>query len=248
MIPARPRPILGALVRRLLRRRLRAGVDAVRALGLEQLEACSARGPILLAGNHVAFWDGFVCALLSERLGVEPRVLMGAEGLRGAPLLRWTGAFGVEPDDPRDGARAVGYAARFLDRPGRALWIFPQGRQRPQWELPLRFRGGASAIARRAPQAALVPFALHYEVAERERPEVWIHFGAPLSDPLGLESAVIEGLEAVRAAIRGGLEVPSLLRARRRLGEGPASRLLARLLRPGGGPGALDRRRGTDAV
>lgn len=233
MIPSLPRPILGALVRALLRRRLRSGVDGLRALGLEQLQAAAARGPILLAGNHVAFWDGFVCASISERLGVEPRVLMGAAGLRGAPILRWAGAFGVEEGDPRDGARAIRYAARFLDRPGRAVWIFPQGRQRPQWERPLLFRGGAASIARRAPGAALVPFALHYELGERERPEAWIHFGAPLSDPRALESAVEEGLARVRAAILAGAFAPSLLPARRRLGEGPASRLLARAVRPG---------------
>lgn len=237
MIAAHTRPLLGALVRALLRRRLRAGVDAVRALGLERLEACAACGPVVVAGNHVAFWDGFLCALISARVGVEPRVLMSAAGLRSAPVLRWAGAFGVEEGDPGDGARAVRSAARFLDRPGRALWIFPQGRQRPQWERPLGFRGGACAIARRAPRAALVPFALHYEVGERERPEVWLHFGAPLADPRGLESAVAEGLEVVRAAIRGGARVPSLLPARRRLGEGPAARLLAWAFGAGRGTG-----------
>lgn len=230
MIAERPRPWLGAGVRWLLQRRLRGGLAAVRVVGLERLQALAAQRPLLICGNHVCFWDGLVISQITTLTRLDTRVLMRAEPLRQAPLLRWAGCFGLEAGDPRDGARVVRHAAALLDRPGRAVWVFPQGAQRPQWERPLGFSRGFELIARRAPRALLVPLSLHYELCEREQPEAWVHFGPPVSDPSKLEAAVTSGLDALMARVRAGPPVPSLWPEPRRLGEGPASRLLARVL------------------
>ena len=188
---------------------------------------------MLLCAIHVAFWDGFVAELVSWRAGLAARAWMLASQLRRHPQLAWIGAFGAE-EDARDGARALRHAARLLDRPGRAVWLFPQGRQRPQWARPLGFKGGAALLARRVPGAAVVPVALHYELGERERPEAWLRFGPPMAPGFStdaLEAAVELQLFELARAVLEGCDVPSLFALPRRLGEGPASRALARLVR-----------------
>jgi 1-acyl-sn-glycerol-3-phosphate acyltransferase len=168
---------------------------------------------------------------------------MLSEQLRAAPLLRWAGCFGVEEGDVRDGVRAVRHAAALLDAPGRAVWLFPQGAQRPQWERPLGFRPGAALVARRASDAglahAVVPVSFHYELGERERPEAWVLIGEPLSlspaDPQEvtrlLEAAVLRGLDELQRRVLSRDPPQSLWPEPGRLGEGAASRLLSRWLR-----------------
>ena len=226
--------IFGRLMRAVMRRRLRRGLSAVRIEGLERLRALSARGPLLLCANHVSFWDGFLCALIADRLGLDARALMLASQLQAMPMLRHAGGVGVDLADPRDGARAIRLAARLLDRPGRALWLFPQGAQRPQWARPLGFRRGAELIARLAPGALVVPVALHYELSEGERPEAHVALGEllPRGAPIEqLEAAVVELLEGIKGGILAGAPAPSIWERPRRLGQGPASRLLSALLR-----------------
>jgi 1-acyl-sn-glycerol-3-phosphate acyltransferase len=197
MIDAHPRALGGRFIRALLFRSLRRGLSALRVDGAERLDPSR---PLLLCPNHVSFHDGLIVALLSRHFP-DARVLMRADQLRRAPLLRWAGATGVE-EDALDGARALRFGARFLDRPGRALWLFPQGRLRPQWARPLGFREGAGFIARRS-GATLLPVSIHYEPGEREQPEAWVRIGAP-TDPAGLERAVEQGLDEIRARILAG--------------------------------------------
>ncbi len=228
MIDAAPRALGGRFIRALLRRRLRRGIAALRVEGQDRIAAAAAAGPLLICANHVSFHDGLIAELLSRDLP-DARVLMRADQLRNAPLLRWAGATGVE-DSALDGARALRFAVRFLDRPGRALWLFPQGRLRPQWARPLGFRGGADLIARRS-GAILLPVSLHYEVGEREQPEAWVRVGPP-TDGNSLEHAVEQGLDAIRARILSGGAPAGLWPAPARLGEGIFSQIAARVLRP----------------
>ncbi len=226
MIDAVPRALGGRFVRALLYRNLRRGLSALRVEGAGRITASQ---PLLLCANHVSFHDGLIVALLSRHLP-DARVLMRADQLRRAPLLRWAGATGVD-DDALDGARALRFGARFLDRPGRALWLFPQGELRPQWARPLGFREGAGFIARRS-GATLLPVSIHYEAGEREQPEAWVRIGPP-TNAASLEGAVEQGLDEIRARILADSAPPeSLWPAPPRLGEGVFSRLAARAMRP----------------
>ena len=227
MIDAAPSAFRGRFIRALLYRRLRRGLAGLRIEGLGRIAEEAARGPVLLCANHVSFYDGLLAERLSQAVA-EVRVLMRADQLRKAPLLRWVGAVGVE-DDPRDGARAVRLAVRFLDRPGRALWIFPQGTLRPQWQRPLGFRGGAELIARRS-GAVVLPVSLQYELGEGEQPEAWVRVGEPAL-PGRLEEEVARGLDALCARIAESRALPSLWPAPRRLGQGIFARVAARALR-----------------
>ncbi|MBS2021940.1 MAG: lysophospholipid acyltransferase family protein [Deltaproteobacteria bacterium] len=235
MIPESPRPWLGALLRLVLRRRVRRSLSALRVLGLDETRALARRGPLLLCANHVCFWDAGVIEQLTQLLEVDARVLMLASELRKAPFLRWLGCFGVEAGDPRDGARAILHAARLLDRPGRALWLFPQGAQRPQWQRPLAFQRGAEVVASRVEHEAfaVVPVSLHYELGEAEAPEVWVRLGPPATSTprvADLERSVQQGLDELTQRISAGIPLASQWPSRERLGQGVASRALARLL------------------
>jgi hypothetical protein len=143
-------------------------------------------------------------------LGADGHALMDARNLRRLPFFALVGAFGVDLDQPADGAAAIKYAARLLDRPGRLVWIFAQGRERPVTERPLAFRGGSAEIARVARRAQTLPAALRYEFAGAERPDLYLSFGAPLPAERDVargraaqEQAVEAELGRIEGAVRG---------------------------------------------
>lgn len=209
MIPARKQRLFRAWFGRHAVQRLRGAFSAVRVSGLEHLKAAAAAGPVLIVSNHTAWWDPLVALALVDRwLGLDGYAMMDEKNLRRLPFFGLVGAFGVDLARPGDGGAAIGYAAGLLDRPGRVVWVFSQGRERPVTERPLHFRRGAAALARQA-GVLTVPIALRYEHQGLERPAVYLHVGAPLppDDEVARgrqrqESAVAQGLDAIEAALQ----------------------------------------------
>jgi 1-acyl-sn-glycerol-3-phosphate acyltransferase len=156
-------------------------------------------------------------------LGTEAYALMDAKNLRTLPFFGKVGAFGVDMDDPADGARAIRYATKLLDRPGRLVWIFPQGREVPITACPLDFRGGGAEIARVAKGATVFPAAIRYEHGSRPEPSVYVSFGAPLAReedvararPLQEQAVSGELTRIDRALVTGDLSGLALLHERR---------------------------------
>lgn len=182
--------------------RLRRHFAQVDAFGLEHLERAAAMGPVIVVSNHCSWWDPVWAIVLSNRvLRLDAYALMDARNLRRLPFFARVGAFGVDLDQPRDGARAVRYARRLLDRPGRAVFVFPQGAERPSSWRPLGFRAGAAAIARGAPDARVVPMALRYEHTGDERPHLLVAFGAPLEGEPPAEGATAPRGRALEAGV-----------------------------------------------
>jgi len=155
------------------------GLFAVR--GLDELRGCLAKSPVLVVSNHSSWWDPIVVQVLCHRvLHADAFALMDAKNLRVLPFFRKVGAFGVDLDDPADGARVIRHTVKLLDRPGRLVWIFPQGQEMPLAQRPLAFRGGTAPIARLARKAIVVPCAIHYAFGAEERPELRVSFGSPI--------------------------------------------------------------------
>ncbi len=181
------------------RARLRAGFTSLRVRGAEHVREAAARGPVLLVGNHTSWWDPLVVFYLSRAFfELDGHAMMDASNLRKLPFFSRIGAFGVDLDDPADGARALRYAARLLrGGPGRMVAVFAQGRERPVTERPLGFRPGSAELARLAPGARVVPFALRYEMQGDEKPHAYVAFGAPL----GAERSVARAREAQEGAV-----------------------------------------------
>ncbi len=227
-----------AVARRYVRRRLAHGLDGFRAAGLDRARQAAAAGPVILAANHVSWWDPFLVVALDEALGTEGYALMDAGNLGGLPFFARLGAIPLDRSTParlRAGLRA---GAALLDRPGRAVWMFPQGRLRPAHLRPLGIHPGIALLARLAPGASVVPIAFQYAFGEHPAPSALAWLGEPIppriaASPEGtalLEIAMEAGLREIDAALAGDAPpMPELVRSRlRRPDEGLGSRVLGR--------------------
>ena len=211
MITAAKNRWFNAWFARHARARIQRTFGRVLVAGLEEVRAITAGAPILAIANHTTWWDALVALYASELLlGCDGYAMMDAKNLRRLPFFAFVGAFGVDLDRPADGAAAIKYTARLLDRSGRAVWIFPQGRERPITERPLAFRPGSAEIARVARKARAVPVGIRYEFGAEERPTLYISLGPALpperdvARALGAhESAVEVELARIERAIRG---------------------------------------------
>lgn len=210
MIPARRSALFTRWFAHVAAGRLRRQFGALRLAGLDEIAAPLARGPVLVVSNHPAWWDPLLLLEVCVRaLGADAYAMMDARNLGRLPFFGLVGAFGVDLDDARDGARAVRYAARLLDRPGRLVWIFAQGRERPVTARPLGFRAGSAAVARLAPSAVVVPAALRYEFGGAPDPTAWVACGRALArgDAASLaaqEAAVAAELDRIEGAVGDG--------------------------------------------
>ena len=197
-----------ALARRYAQRQLARSLDGFYVEGVERGRTAAQGKPIILAANHVGWWDSFLVVALDEAFGTEGYALMRAQTIRQLPFFAYLGAIPLDLAHPRAGLRA---AAAMLDRPGRAVWIFPQGRHRPAHLRPLGFQPGIRTFARLAPDAAILPVALEYAFGEGRYPAAYAVVGEPLpaaellrdGGMERLERAVEDGLERIDGALAG---------------------------------------------
>ncbi len=225
--PERSAWFLG-LARPYVRRRLGRGLDGFYAEGVEAAREVARRQPVILAANHVGWWDSFLVVALDEALGTQGYALMDAESVRRLPFFARLGALPLDRGGAASSRAGLRAAAAKLSGPGRALWIFPQGHHRPAHLRPLGFLGGVSLLARMAPEAAVIPIAIQYAWGEQPMPAAWAHLGAPLrGDDAGeLERAVEDGLARIDAALAGEAPpFPALVKPRAK-GQGIGARLL----------------------
>lgn len=180
-----------------VRGRLRRSFSSLRIAGAEHMVRAAAASPVLWISNHTSWWDPLVAYHLSgDHFRLDGHAMMDARNLRRLPFFARIGAFGVDLDDPADGARSLRYAARLLDRPRRMVLVFPQGQERPMTERPLRFRPGSGELARLAARCQVMPLALRYEMAGEEKPRIYVRFGAPVPVPRDREGRAPERLRA----------------------------------------------------
>lgn len=211
MIPARPHRLFARFFAHHARSRIQGAFQEVRVHGAEAAREAARQAPLLVTCNHTAWWDPLVALYLSRYvLEVEPFAMMDAANLRRLPFFGRVGAFGVDLGDAADGARGIRYAARLLRAPRTAVWLFPQGDERPITE-PLRFRPGSAEIARLARGCRVLPVALRYEHGKAERPSLWISCGESMTAARDVvagraaqEAAVTEELARIDAALRSG--------------------------------------------
>ncbi len=160
-----------------VRRRLARGLDGVQVSGLDALARRLEDGPVILAATHASWWDGLVLIAVNAHLGVSGRFLMDQAQLGELPFARAFGALGVDRRGPATARRGLREARAWLDRPGRLLWVFPQGAHRPPHLRPLGLERGIEVLADRAP---VVPTGLSYAFREAPRPAAFLHFGEAL--------------------------------------------------------------------
>lgn len=199
------RPRFLALARRYARRRVARGLDGVWVAGLNEARAALADRPLIFAANHVAWWDVLLLVVLDEALGGLGWALMDSRNLRGLPFFGWLGALPLDRSSPERSSQCLRNSVELLDGPGRGLWIFPQGRQRPAHLRPLDLKRGLQTMHEHNP-ADIVAVSLNYVFLERDRPAAIVRFAPPSRTARGtsvlptVDSALLDGLAAIDAA------------------------------------------------
>lgn len=212
MIPAQKGPRFNRWFAKQAEGRVHKTFGRVYVHGLDRLEATARDHPILLVSNHSAWWDSlFIIWLMNRPVQLDGYAMMDAQNLRALPFLGKVGGFGIDLRDPEDGAKAIAYGAALLDRPGRVVLVYPQGREMPLNARPLGFRSGAAAVAHGAPDPSavrVIPVGARYVFGPREAPDAYISFGPPAPPAATVEAerqrqeaAVIAELDRVEAAL-----------------------------------------------
>ncbi len=202
-------PAFLRVARRYTRRRISRHLDGLWVSGLDEARAALAGRPLIFAANHVAWWDALLLLPLDEALGGLGWAVMDSRNLRRLRFLGWVGALPLDRSSPDRSRDCLQSCAALLDRPGRAMWIFPQGRQRPAHLRPLDLRPGLQTL--HATSAVdLVAVSIDYVFLERARPAAVVRFSAPISGrDVGaeallpaVEDAILDGLAIIDDAVR----------------------------------------------
>lgn len=158
---------------------------------------------ILFVGTHHSWWDGLIPLLLNELVfNMQGRAIMDEEQLKNYPFFRRIGTFGINRKHPRKAIQSLNYAAQMLnDAPKNkrvGLWFYPQGKIVSS-EDPVRIESGISFLAKqlKPKQAMIVPFSTYSHTMFRDRPELFIRFGAPISPGLLTSPSLVDALQQI---------------------------------------------------
>jgi 1-acyl-sn-glycerol-3-phosphate acyltransferase len=173
-------PLAIAAFDRVFLRWMRRRVSAVRMTGLP--DGVPQGAPLLLAANHVSWWDGFV--LREVQRALRPRApmytVMTRRELGRAPFLGALGGVGIDPASPASIPGAIRELRDRLARhPDAVILFFPQGRIWPSHRRPLGFRRGVELFAREL-GATIVPAGLHMEPLNTVAPSFFVSLGEPV--------------------------------------------------------------------
>ncbi len=207
---------------------------------IEGARRIPARGPVILAANHVSLLDFLFVGLAARGSGRYVRFVTMAEAFRhpvAGALLR--GMRHIPVDRGRTESRAGAY--RFAERAlagGEAVGIFPEGRLGPDGDgTPLPFRRGAVRLAQ-ATGAMLLPVGLsggqelltgvHRDLTRRGVP-IGIRLGEPVrpapdADPDEAGETLRRAVAALARDAAGACARLGALAARTGAGARPADR------------------------
>jgi 1-acyl-sn-glycerol-3-phosphate acyltransferase len=162
--------------------KLKGGLNALRAQGLERLRANLDSDPsgVVLLANHSAWWDLFFAHFLNETVPLDGYGMMEHFNMVRFGFFRRIGAYSIDRTDPASVREAMGYTVDLLRRPRAGVWIFPQGRILCNDARPIAFQGGLRVLLARAGRLRLVPVVFRYEFWQDERPEGLVRFGEPI--------------------------------------------------------------------
>jgi 1-acyl-sn-glycerol-3-phosphate acyltransferase len=173
--------------------------------------------PLLLAANHVSWWDPFTLREVQRvlRPASPVFVVMLERELARRPYFRRMGVHGIEPGSGASLRTCIRRLRRQLeDRPDGSVVFFPQGRIWPSFQRPLDFHPGIGLLARELAPLIVLPVALHVEPLNSIRATVFASAAAPIPvdgalDPAEVESAVAAELDALLAFLaRHGEDAP----------------------------------------
>jgi 1-acyl-sn-glycerol-3-phosphate acyltransferase len=225
------RPWALALARRYARFTLARRFANVCVTGIDAVRAAAAQAPLLLVPNHVSYWDAFAVVAVDEALGTDGCCVMDEDNLARLSFFRAIGAVPLSLTDPRRAIQQLHDVSALLDRPGRAAWLFPQGKLTPSWRRPLGFQRGFVRVAKES-GALVVPVSLLMTFGSSPEPTLAIALHAPRAFS-GDAKAFVDDVSATVAAgidaLDTALPTSLLVRGTHKSPElGLGARLLAR--------------------
>jgi len=147
----------------------REGAALLRSLAAEP-------GPLIIASNHVAWWDPLVM-LTMQRVFFPDRSLrapMDAAQLERFRIFRRLGIFGIDPDDPASLERMGAEVSRYFSETTRpTFWITPQGTF-ADVRAPIVVRPGVSKLAASTPGVRVLALAVEYPFWTDPKPEILV--------------------------------------------------------------------------
>jgi 1-acyl-sn-glycerol-3-phosphate acyltransferase len=167
--------------------------------------------PVIVCSNHPGWWDPAMYILIMSvlwphRIGFGP---MDAAALRKYQVLRRMGVFGIDPDTRQGAAMFLRTGLRILSNPKAVMFITAQGAFTDPRLRPIRLRPGIAHLARRVPDAVILPLALEYPFWNERKPEALAYFGPPVEAAPGLgvdawtsllQDALAQAADALAAA------------------------------------------------
>jgi 1-acyl-sn-glycerol-3-phosphate acyltransferase len=174
-----------------------------------------AEQPLIICTNHPGWWDPVILILLQDilfpgRLGFGPmdRAALGKYG-----VLRRVGIFGIDSNSRHGAAEFLQQGVRILADPRAVLWVTAEGGFTDPRVRPVRLRRGIAHLARRVPEAIVLPLALEYPFWNERFPQALGYFGAPIAaDPQRSASDWTTMLEAAMTQTLDALATESLSR------------------------------------
>ena len=143
--------------------------------------------PLIIYSNHPSWWDPALYMLLCAKLfpgrpGYGP---MDSAALGKYGFFERMGVFGIDLNSPRGAARFLASSLRVLSHPESILWITAEGHFTDPRQRPVRLRAGIAHLARRVPDAIILPLAVEYSFWNESKPEALVRFGPPIETGFG---------------------------------------------------------------
>lgn len=138
--------------------------------------------PAIVVANHPSWWDPLTF-ILAARFCFPGRACyapMDASALESYRIFKRFGAFGVDLDQRQGARRFLHIGGKILEQPGAMLWVNATGRFQDVRTRPLDLQPGVAHLAKRCPDAVLLPLALEYTFWNERYPEALLGFGAPI--------------------------------------------------------------------
>ena len=147
--------------------------------------------PLVVYSNHPSWWDPALMIVLAHRLfagrpGFAP---MEQAAFERYGIFRRMGVFGIATEGAAGARRFLEVSERVLDAPGGMMWVNAEGAFTDARTRPVRLRPGVAHLARRRPDALLVPLAMEFGFWDESKPEALARFGEP---------AALDGVRSVR--------------------------------------------------
>jgi 1-acyl-sn-glycerol-3-phosphate acyltransferase len=213
--------------------------DAVRVSRTGEPPVGMAR-PVIIYSNHPSWWDPTLYMLLAaiafrDHASFGP---MQSRALGKYAFFKKLGAFGIDPTTQAGAAEFLRVAARVLapvdtgsPRGLGAIWITAEGAFTDPRRRPVALRAGIAHLARRTPDAVILPLAIEFGFWNESRPQVLVRFGAPIET--GRHLGVAEWTACLEQALTRNMD----LLAAESMARDPA--LFRSLLRGGAGLGGI---------